>query len=253
MKTMPSMMLAVTIPVLAFTACNEKEAERMEKAAEILDEAVGMPEGISKNLLDKAVCVGVIPSFKKVAMGIGGGGGKGAIICRRGGNGPWGGPTLFTTGGPSIGFQLGGTATDVIFLVMNPKGAEKLARSGAKLGADASVAAGPKGREAEAATDLTFGAEILSYSRSKGLFAGVSLEGAVIKQDSKGNKRIYGREIEPREILLSGVAVPAAAQPLANVLNKFSPRGGKPFNPHFLFEPRLGTFGRSSSSIFMRV
>jgi lipid-binding SYLF domain-containing protein len=210
-------------------AAQEKEAERMQKAAEVLGEVVGTPEGISKSLLDKAVCVGVIPSFKKVALGIGGGGGKGAIICRRGGTGAWGGPTLFTTGGPSIGFQLGGTATDLIFLVMNAKGAEKLARSGAKLGADASVAAGPKGREAEAATDLRMGAEILSYSRSKGLFAGVSLEGAVINQDEKGNERIYGRKIEPREILLTGVGVPAAAQPLASTLNKLSPRGGKPF------------------------
>ena len=229
MKTMLLLILTVTMPVVAIAADNEKETERMAKAAEVLGEVIGTPEGISKNLLDKAVCVGVIPSFKKGAMGIGFGGGKGAIICRRGGNGPWGGPTLFTTGGPSIGFQLGGTATDLIFLVMNPKGAEKLARSGAKLGADASVAAGPKGREAEAATDATFGAEILSYSRSKGLFAGVSLEGSVIKQDSKGNQRLYGRQIEPREILLTGVAVPAGAQPLASVLNKFSPRGGKPF------------------------
>jgi lipid-binding SYLF domain-containing protein len=221
--------LLVSFLIVGPLAAQEKEGERMKKAAEVLEEVVGTPEGISKDLLNKAVCVGVIPSFKKVALGIGGGGGKGAIICRRGGNGPWGGPTLFTTGGPSIGFQLGGTATDLIFLVMNPKGAEKLARSGAKLGADASVAAGPKGREAEAATDVTMGAEILSYSRSKGLFAGVSLEGAVIKQDHNGNKRLYGRDIEPKEILLTGVAVPAAAQPLANTLNKFSPQGGKPF------------------------
>jgi len=219
--------------VFAFSAlplaAQEKEAERMKKAAEVLDEVIGTPEGISSDLLNKAVCVGVVPSFKKLALGIGGGGGKGAIICRRGGNGPWGGPSLFSTGGPSIGFQIGGTATDLIFLVMNPKGAEKLARSSAKLGADASVAAGPKGREAEAATDLRMGAEILSYSRSRGLFAGVSLEGAVIKQDHKGNKRMYGREIEPKEIMLQGVGVPAAAQPLVATLNKHSPRGGKPF------------------------
>ena len=210
-------------------AAEEKEAERMLHAAGVLVEVVGAPEGISKNLLNKAVCVGVIPSFKKAAFGIGGGGGKGAIICRRGGTGAWGGPTLFTTGGPSIGFQLGATATDLIFLVMNPEGAEKLARSGAKLGADASVAAGPKGREAEAATDLRMGAEILSYSRSRGLFAGVSLEGAVINQDEKGNRRMYGRDIDPKEILLKGVAVPAAAVPLVNTLNRLSPHGGKPF------------------------
>jgi lipid-binding SYLF domain-containing protein len=210
-------------------AAQEKEAERMQKAAEVLNEVIGTPEGISSDLLKKAVCVGVVPSFKKVALGIGGGAGKGAIICRRGGNGPWGGPSLFTTGGPSIGFQIGGSATDFIFLVMNAKGAEKLARSSAKLGADASVAAGPKGREAEAATDVAMGAEILSYSRSRGAFAGVSLEGAVIKQDGNGNKRLYGREIDAKEILLKGVGVPAAAQPLAATLNKHSPRGGKPF------------------------
>lgn len=221
--------LLISILCVAPLAAQDDEAERLSKAAEVLGEVVGTPEGFSKDLLNKAVCVGVVPSFKKLALGIGGGGGKGAIICRRGGNGSWGGPTMFTTGGPSIGFQIGGTATDLIFLVMNPKGAEKIARSGAKLGADASVAAGPKGREAEAATDVRMGAEILSYSRSKGLFAGVSLEGAVIKQDAKGNKRIYGREIEPREILLKGVAVPAAAQPLASMLNKLSPKGGKPF------------------------
>lgn len=218
-----AMLLAIPL------AAEEKEAERMLHAAGVLVEVVGAPEGISKNLLNKAVCVGVIPSFKKAAFGIGGGGGKGAIICRRGGTGAWGGPTLFTTGGPSIGFQLGATATDLIFLVMNPKGAEKLARSGAKLGADASVAAGPKGREAEAATDLRMGAEILSYSRSRGLFAGVSLEGAVINQDEKGNRRMYGRDIDPKEILLKGVAVPAAAVPLVNTLNRLSPHGGKPF------------------------
>jgi lipid-binding SYLF domain-containing protein len=219
--------------VLAFTApplaAQKKEAQRMEKAAEVLNEAIDTPEGFSSDLLNKAVCVGVVPSFKKVALGIGGGGGKGALICRRGGNGPWGGPSLFTTGGPSIGLQLGGTSTDIIFLVMNAKGAEKLARSSAKLGADASVAAGPKGREAEAATDVRMGAEILSYSRSRGLFAGVSLEGAVLKVDRNGNKRIYGRDIGPEEILLKGVGVPPAAQALAATLNKHSPRGGKPF------------------------
>jgi SH3 domain-containing YSC84-like protein 1 len=221
--------LGVSLLMALPLGAEEKEAERMFKAAAILTEVVGTPEGISKSLLNRAVCVGVVPSFKKAAFGIGGGGGKGAIICRRGGNGPWGGPTLFTTGGPSIGFQIGATSTDLIFLVMNPEGAEKLARSGAKLGADASVAAGPKGREAEAATDARMGAEILSYSRSKGLFAGVSLEGAVINQDEKGNERMYGRQIDPKEILLKGVAVPTAAVPLANTLNRLSPKGGKPF------------------------
>jgi lipid-binding SYLF domain-containing protein len=212
-------------PLLA----QDKEAERLRKAATVIEEAVGTPEGISKDLLNKAVCVGVIPSFKKVALGIGGGGGKGAIVCRRGGNGAWGGPSMFTTGGPSVGFQIGGQATDIVFLVMNAKGAEKLARSSAKVAAAASAAGGPKGRQAEAGTDITMGTEILSYSRSRGAFAGLSLEGAVLKQDSSGNERIYGRKIEPREILLRGVGVPAAAQPLIVTLKKLSPRGGQPF------------------------
>jgi lipid-binding SYLF domain-containing protein len=228
MKRWVTMLLISILGTLPLAA-QEKEAERMKKAAEVLEEVVGTPEGISKDLLNKAVCVGVIPSFKKVALGIGGGGGKGALVCRRGGNGPWGGPALFTTGGPSIGFQIGGQATDFILLVMNAKGAGKLAHTNAKLGADASVAGGPKGRTASAATEATMGAEILSYSRSRGAFAGVSLEGAVIKHDHDGNERLYGRKIKPDEIMLQGVGVPGAAQSLAATLNKFSPRGGKPF------------------------
>ncbi len=229
MKSVVMVLVVLTSCQLALGAAGSKEADRMKKAAEVLDEVVGTPEGISKDLLDKAVCVGVVPSFKKLALGIGGGGGKGALVCRRGGNGPWGGPALFTTGGPSIGFQIGGQATDFIFLVMNAKGAGKLAHGNAKLGADASVAGGPKGRTASAATEATMGAEILSYSRSRGAFAGLSLEGAVIKHDHDGNERLYGRKIEPEEIMLKGVGVPAAAQPLAATLNKYSPRGGKPF------------------------
>jgi lipid-binding SYLF domain-containing protein len=230
MKSFLSLLLVLSASTTLFAADTGKEAERLQKAATVIDEVMGAPEkDLPSDLLNKAVCVGVIPSFKKVALGIGGGGGKGAIVCRRGGNGPWGGPALFTTGGPSIGFQIGGQATDFIFLVMNAKGAGKLAHTNAKLGADASVAGGPKGRTASAATEATMGAEILSYSRSRGAFAGVSLEGAVIKHDHSGNQRLYGRKIDPDEIMLKGVGVPAAAQPLASVLNKYSSRGGKPF------------------------
>lgn len=230
MKTLFALWLAVTIPGVAAAAEGEKEAERLQKAAAVINEVMGAPEKeLPGDLLNKAVCVGVIPSFKKIALGIGGGGGKGAIVCRRGGTGAWGGPALFTTGGPSIGFQIGGQATDFIFLVMNEKGAGKLAHTNAKLGADASVAGGPKGRTASAATDATMGTEILSYSRSRGAFAGVSLEGAVVKHDHKGNERLYGRKIEPEDIMLKGVAAPGAAAPLTSALNKYSPRGGKPF------------------------
>lgn len=216
-----------SVPLLA----QEKEAERLKKAGEVIEEIMGTPEqGIPKDLLNKAVCVGVIPSHKKFAIGIGGGAGRGAFVCRRGGNGPWGGPSMFTTGGASIGLQLGGQATDFVLVVMNPKGAKKLLQSKTKLGADAAVAAGPKGREAAAATDAFMRAEILTYSRSRGLFAGVSLEGAVVKQDHGANEKIYGRKVDPKDILFTGsIGVPAAAQPLVAVLNKYSPRGGKPF------------------------
>ena len=230
MKSLLMFFAATLLGGVTFAAEKNKEAERLEKAAQVVDEVMGAPEkDLPGDLLSKAVCVGVIPSFKKIALGIGGGAGKGAIVCRRGGNGPWGGPALFTTGGPSIGFQIGGQATDFIFLVMNAKGAGKLAHTNAKLGADASVAGGPKGRTASAATDATMGAEILSYSRSRGAFAGVSLEGAVIKHDHNGNERLYGRKLKPDEIILQGVGVPAAAAPLTAALNKYSPRGGKPF------------------------
>jgi lipid-binding SYLF domain-containing protein len=206
-----------------------REAERLQRAAEVINEVMQTPEkGIPRDLLNKAVCVGVIPSQKKVALGIGGSFGRGALVCRRGGNGPWGAPSMFTVGGANIGFQLGGQATDFVLVVMNAKGAEKLLQSKTKLGADASVAGGPVGRTAEGATDLQLQAEILTYSRSRGLFAGLSLEGQVVKQDHDANQRLYGRKVEPKDILFRGaVAVPAAARALAAALTKYSPRGGE--------------------------
>lgn len=212
-------------------AAQEREAERLAKAAQIVNEIMDTPEkDIPTDLLNKAVCVGVIPSQKKFAIGIGGTAGKGALVCRRGGNGPWGGPALFTTGGVSIGLQLGGQATDFVLIVMNSKGAKKLLQSKTKLGADASVAGGPVGRTAEAATDLQLHAEILTYSRSRGLFAGVSLSGAILKQDHDGNTRLYGRKLEPKDILFTGsVGAPGPARPLVAALNKYSPRGGEKF------------------------
>jgi lipid-binding SYLF domain-containing protein len=216
-----------TAPLLA----QDKEAERLQKAATVVEEVMGTPEkGIPTDLLSKAVCVGVIPSQKKVALGIGGTFGRGALVCRRGGNGAWGGPSMFTVGGANVGFQLGGQATDFVLIVMNPGGVKKLLQSKTKLGADASVAGGPVGRTAQGATDLQMRAEILTYSRSRGLFAGVSLDGQVVKQDSDGNERLYGRKVDPKDILISGsLGVPAAARPLTAALQKFSPRGGQPF------------------------
>ncbi len=208
-----------------------REAERLEKAATVLNEIMGTPEkGIPHDLLNKAVCVGVIPSQIKFAFGVGGSFGRGCLICRHGGNGPWGGPSMFTVGGPNIGFQLGGQATDFVLIVMNAKGARKLLQSRSKLGADASVSGGPVGRTAEGATDLQLQAEILTYSRSRGLFAGLSLEGQVIKQDHDGNARLYGHKVDPKDVLLKGtVGVPGAARPLVAALTKYSPHGGEKF------------------------
>jgi lipid-binding SYLF domain-containing protein len=208
-----------------------KETERLENAAEVINEIMKTPEqGIPHDLLNKAVCVGVIPSQKKFALGLGGSFGRGALVCRRGGNGAWGAPSMFTVGGASAGFQIGGQATDYVLLVMNGKGAEKLLQSKAKLGADASVAGGPVGRTAEGATDLQLHAEILTYSRSRGAFAGVSLSGQVLKQDNDANQRLYGRELKAQEILFKGaVPVPAAAKPLDAALTKYSPHGGEKF------------------------
>ena len=207
-----------------------KEADRLHRAAAIVNEIMGTPEkGIPQDLLDKAVCVGVVPSEMKFALGVGGTFGRGALVCRRGGNGRWGPPSMFTVGGASFGLQLGGQATDIVFIVMNPSGAQKLVQSSVKLGAEASAAAGPVGRKAEGATDLQLHAEILGYSRSRGLFAGVSLEGAVLKQDDDANKRLYGRTVVPKEILFtSTVMVPRVARPLDAALSKYSPHGGAP-------------------------
>jgi lipid-binding SYLF domain-containing protein len=221
------LVLLGAVPLVA----QDQEAERLQKAATVVEEVMGTPEnGIPTDLLKKAVCVGVIPSQKKVALGIGGTFGRGALVCRRGGNGAWGGPSMFTVGGANIGFQLGGQATDFVLIVMNPDGAKKLLQSKTKLGADASVAGGPVGRTAQGATDLQMRAEILTYSRSRGLFAGVSLDGQVVKQDNDANERLYGRKLDPKDILFTGsVAAPAAARPLVGALQKFAPRGGQPF------------------------
>jgi lipid-binding SYLF domain-containing protein len=186
-----------------------------------------MPESIPRDLLDKAECVLVMPSVKKFALGIGGSYGAGAMVCRSGNefHGPWGPPALYRLDGANIGFQIGGQATDFILLVMNNKGANALLASKVKLGADASAAAGPKGRSTGAATDASMRAEILTYSRSQGLFAGVSLEGASLRPDNDANKDIYAREISARDIVLgSQVASPAAANKLIATLQSASPK-----------------------------
>ena len=180
--------------------------------------------------VEKAVCVGIVPSQFKFALGLGGTYGRGVLACRKGENGAWDAPSMFTLGAGSVGFQIGGKATDVVFLVMNPEGMKKLVQDSVRLGAELSVAAGPVGRSAEGATDAQLHAEILSYSRTRGLFAGASLDGAVVKQDRDDNEKLYGRKVTAKEILIDGtVRTPRAAQGLDSTLTKYSPKGGQAF------------------------
>ncbi len=208
-------------------SAQEKEAERLKIAAEVLTQILNIPENVPQDLLDKAECVGVFPSVIKGAFIFGGSYGRGAFVCRSGEEftGPWGPPAMYRIEGGSVGLQLGGQATDFVLLIMNPKGVNSLLRSKARLGADASAAAGPKGRTAEAATDLYLRAEILTYSRNRGLFAGVSLEGSSLRQDKGSNENLYGRKVSATRILREGaVQVPEAGRGLVNTLNTHSPR-----------------------------
>jgi lipid-binding SYLF domain-containing protein len=205
----------------------QDEEKRLGECATVMKEILNVPEGIPRDLLNKAECVAVMPSVKKVALGFGGSYGKGVLVCRTEADftGPWGTPAMYRLEGGSIGFQLGGTATDFVLLVMNPKGVSSLISSKVKLGADASAAAGPKGRTSSAATDVAMTAEILSYSRAKGLFAGVSLEGSTLREDSGANKKLFGQEISAKEIILEGKAsTPVAAKELVDTLQSESPK-----------------------------
>ena len=209
----------------SFLAASD-ETERLEECERMVESVLGVPEGIPQDLMDKAECVAVIPGVKKFALGFGGSYGKGALVCRSGSryDGRWGAPAMMRMEGGSIGFQLGGSSTDFLLLVMNERGVESLLTSKVKLGVDAKVAAGPKGRSAEAATDAMMSAEMLSYSRSKGLFAGVSLEGSTLRQDNGANKNLYGREVSAKDIILEKkVDIPAAGKGLVNLLQKHSP------------------------------
>ena len=227
-----AMPLAVLLAAgTVFAAPGNKVAERLNHCAIVIDEIMSAPDkGLPKDLLDKAVCVGVVPAEKTFAFGVGGSYGRGALACRRGGTASWGPPSMFFLGGGSFGFQLGGESTDVVFIVMNGDGAHKLVQDSVKLGADASIAGGPVGRDSSGATDLQMHAEILSYSRARGLFAGVSLNGSVVKQDRESNRRLYGRRISARDILFTSAAhPPAAAHRLDLTLTRHSPHGGQPF------------------------
>lgn len=217
----------LSLPVLAKNGDSAKDEEnRLQNSGKVMTEILNVPDDIPQNLLDKARCVIVMPSVLKAAFVVGGSYGRGAMICRTGTDyrGPWGAPSMFALEGASVGFQIGGEATDFVFLVMDNRGADSLIHSKVKLGADASAAAGPKGREAEADTDVTMRAEILTYSRARGVFAGVSLEGSTLRPDNDGNKNLYGEKIEAAKIVTeTSVHAPDAAHDLVTTLQKASP------------------------------
>jgi SH3 domain-containing YSC84-like protein 1 len=228
LKRMLSPLLALAIVGLPLSAAQDKkEAERLQNCGTVLKEILDIPDDIPQDLLDKAECVIIYPSVLKAAFVIGGSYGRGAMACRTGEHytGPWSAPTMMALEGGSVGFQIGGQATDFVLLVMNARGAHSILSSKVKLGADASVAAGPKGRTANASTDVTLRAEVLSYSRARGLFAGISLEGSTVRPDNDANERVYGKKLEAESIIFKGaVAVPPPAQKMIAYLNRKSPK-----------------------------
>jgi lipid-binding SYLF domain-containing protein len=226
-KRITSILLALAIALPLAAADKRKETERLENCGLILKEILDIPDDIPQDLLDKSECVVVYPSVMKAAFVLGASYGRGAMSCRTGEHftGPWSAPTMMALEGGSVGFQIGGQATDFVLLVMNARGARAILSSKVKLGADASAAAGPKGRNASAETDVTMRAEILTYSRARGLFAGVSLAGSTVRPDRDANARVYGKKIEADSIIFKGaVAVPPAAQKLIAYLNQKSPK-----------------------------
>ena len=223
--------LMLSLPAEFLQAKEDKISERLGNAAVVLYEIMQTPDNsIPKDLLDKSVCVGIVPGQKKGAFIFGASYGRGVLVCRRGGDGPWGAPAMIAVNGGSFGFQWGATETDVVLVVMNPSGIRRLLKSKGELGADVAVAAGPVGRTAAATTDLFMTAEILTYSRSRGLFAGIALKGAAVTSDSEANSRIYGHPVDPWDLLIKGQGdIPAPAKSLDTELEKYSPRGGISF------------------------
>jgi lipid-binding SYLF domain-containing protein len=235
MKKLLSFVLAaalIGVPGLFITAParaddKSKDMDRLDAAGQVIKEILNIPDDIPQTLLDKADCVIVLPSVLKAAFIIGGSYGRGAMTCRSGDDfeGPWSAPSMMALGGGSFGFQLGGQATDFVLLIMNQDGARSILNSKVKLGANASAAAGPVGRDAGAATDVTMRAEVLTYSRSRGLFAGISLEGSSLRPDNDANDRIYGQKLSAKEIVLHGAApVPSSARTLIDTLTQHSPK-----------------------------
>jgi lipid-binding SYLF domain-containing protein len=207
-----------------------KEADRVRNAGKVAKEIMGIPDDIPQDLIDKADCVIVLPSVLKAAFIVGASYGRGVMTCRGGENfrGPWSAPSMMALEGGSFGFQIGGQATDFVLLIMNERGAGAILSSKVKLGADASAAAGPVGRTAAAATDVTLRAEVLTYSRSRGLFAGVSLEGSTLRPDNDANERLYGKKVEAKAIVFrKAVPIPPSAKLLIATLTRHSPHHAK--------------------------
>jgi SH3 domain-containing YSC84-like protein 1 len=231
MKNIFSLLLTLALLALPLRAGEDKISDRLENCGMVIQEIMDIPDNIPQDLIDKADCVIVYPSVIKGAFVLGASYGRGAMVCRSGENfnGPWSAPTMMALEGASVGFQAGGQATDFVLLVMNERGATALLSSKVKLGADASAAAGPKGRNAEASTDATMRAEILSYSRARGLFAGISLAGSSVRPDNSANQDLYHKRVTAHEIVFKGaVSVPAAAQKMVAYLNKKSPKNMAP-------------------------
>src|SRR5215467_1498529 len=225
MKRLPvlgTLLVVFTLPAYP----QKKESQRVANSGRVISEILSVPDNIPQDLIDKAECAIVLPGVLKFAIGLGGSYGRGVMTCRGGENfkGAWGAPSMIALEGGSFGLQLGGQATDFVLLVMNARGAQGILSSKVKIGADAAAAAGPKGRDAAAATDVTMRAEILTYSRSRGLFAGVSLEGSTLRPDNEANKKLYHKEVPARDIVLhQAVRPPASAKQLLAVLNQKSP------------------------------
>lgn len=216
------LLAALALPVFA----QKKEEERVENAGKVMQEILNAPDSIPQSVLDKADCVVVLPSVLKAAFVFGGSYGRGVMTCRGGKefHGKWGAPTMMALEGGSAGLQIGGEATDFVLLLMNSRSATGILSSKVKLGGDASAAAGPVGRTASAETDATLRADILSYSRARGAFAGVSLEGSTLRPDNDANKNLYGKEIDAKEIVLNGtVKAPPSASTLISTLENASP------------------------------
>jgi SH3 domain-containing YSC84-like protein 1 len=231
MRSIRTILISSVVLVLFVPAvfAQQEEQKRLEEAGTVMREILNAPDNIPQKLLNHAKCVVVLPHVMKAAFGVGGSAGHGAMICRTGPNftGPWSAPAMYSLEGASFGFQIGGQATDVVLLIMNDDGVNSLLRDKVKLGADASIAAGPKGGDAAADTDAYLRTEMLSYSRSRGVFAGVSLSGATLHPDDDANKALYGRNLSAKEIVEgpSSPQVPSSAKLLLSELTKASPHG----------------------------